>query len=62
MSFYVYIIEYDIEVFGIFATAEEAEASLERQTEAGGPAWEDCKVQRIKISGEPELVDDGGRE
>lgn len=57
-SFYVYAIVFDEESFGLFATREEAEASLRRQIESGGPAWEDCEVIRWRIYGNPEIAED----
>lgn len=48
---YVWAITFDQDVFGLFATEELAEAELERQIEAGGPAWDDCKVERWKVIG-----------
>lgn len=56
MSFYVYAIVFDQEVFGIYATREEAGTSLKRQIEAGGPAWEDCEVVSWLVGGDPETA------
>jgi hypothetical protein len=56
MHFYVYVIAFDQDVFGIFATREEAEKNLERQIEEGGPAWDACKVERWKVNGTPEVT------
>jgi len=54
--FYVYAIAFDQDVFGIFATREAAEADLKlkRQIDEGGPAWEDCNVERWRVDGTPE--------
>jgi len=52
--FYVYAITFDQEVFGLYATHEDAQWSLDKQIAAGGPAWDACKVERWRISGEPE--------
>jgi hypothetical protein len=46
-AFYVYVIEFDDGVFGIFATEEEAEVALE-----------DAKVKKCRIEGLPEIDDD----
>jgi hypothetical protein len=56
-AFYVYAIIYDQEVFGLFATREEAERSLRKQIKDGGPAWDDCEIARWRIDGIPEIED-----
>jgi len=53
--FFIYAITFDQDTFGVFATREEAEESLKQQTAEGGPAWEDCKVERWRIKGVPEF-------
>jgi hypothetical protein len=55
-GFYVYIIAFDNECFGIFATRKAAEESLAEQISKGGPAWGDCKVEQWAILGEPERM------
>lgn len=55
--FYVYVIAFDQDVFGIFATREAAEANLMQQILDGGPAWDGCEVQRWRVQGQPEMVD-----
>lgn len=60
--FYVYAIVFDQDCFGIFGTREEAEASLAKQTAEGGPAWEDCEVERWQVEGRPETDDDSAKE
>jgi hypothetical protein len=57
--FFVYVIAFDQDVFGIFATREDAEASLERQISEGGPAWRDCEVERWRVWGTPEIIEAG---
>lgn len=52
--FYVYAITFDQDTFGVFATRKEAEESMAEQIAGHGPAWDDCKISRWKISGEPE--------
>ena len=41
----VYVIAYDDEVYGTFATRSEAEESLAEQVAGDGPAWDSCEVQ-----------------
>jgi hypothetical protein len=53
-GFNVYVIVFDPDVFGIFASREAAEAEFERQINEGGPAWPDCKVEAWFVEGEPE--------
>ena len=48
---YVYVIHFDQDEFGIFATRAEAEASLAEQIAGGGPAWEDCEITARRIYG-----------
>ena len=55
-GFYIYAITFDQDVFGVFATREEAQASLKQQIAEGGPAWGDCKIQRWLIEGTPEII------
>lgn len=57
--FYVYAITFDQDTFGIFATREAAEQSLEAQIAEGGPAWEDCEVTRWRVVGVPEIGTNG---
>jgi hypothetical protein len=53
-GFNVYVIAFDSDVFGIFASREAAEAEFERQINEGGPAWQDCKVEPWFVEGVPE--------
>lgn len=55
--FYVYAITFDQDTFGVFATREAAERSLRQQIAEGGPAWEDCQVERWRVEGQPEMDD-----
>lgn len=54
-AFFVYAITFDSEVFGVFATKDEAEADLAQQIADDGPAWDDCVVKRWRIKGLPEV-------
>lgn len=53
--FYVCVIAFDQDVFGIFSTREAAEVSLGRQIAEGGPAWDACEVERWRVEGDPEV-------
>jgi hypothetical protein len=55
-GFYVYVIAFDQEQFGIYATKEAADEALAAQIAEGGPAWDGCTVQRWIVAGEPELA------
>jgi hypothetical protein len=55
-SFHVYVIAFDQDVFGIHATRAAAEESLRKQIQAGGPAWEACRIERWCIDGEAEIA------
>lgn len=56
--FFVYVILFDLDVFGIFSTREAAEESFAWQIARGGPARADCKVERLRVEGRPESVGD----
>ena len=56
-GFYVYAITFDQDTFGVFATREEAQASLKQQIAEGGPAWQDCEIERWLIEGTPEIIE-----
>ena len=53
-GFYIYVIAFDQDTFGAFASREGAEKSLHKQITEGGPAWEDCEIERWFIEGTPE--------
>lgn len=55
--FYVYAVVFDQECFGVYATREEAEESLDKQMSSGGPAWDGCDIAQWKITGVPEVSD-----
>lgn len=55
-GFYVYVIAFDQEQFGIYATKEAADEALAGQIADGGPAWGDCKVERWLVAGDPEIA------
>jgi hypothetical protein len=46
---YVWVIFWDQDVFGIFATEQAAREDLARQIAEDGPAWNDCKVEPRKV-------------
>jgi hypothetical protein len=56
-QFVVYGICFDYEVFGLYATREEAEASLKAQIKQGGPAWDGCEISAFYLDGTPEVVE-----
>lgn len=55
--FFVYAITFDQDTFGIYATRADAEKSLARQIAEGGPAWADCKIERWRVEGTPEVAE-----
>lgn len=55
-GFYIYVIAFDQEQFGIYSTREAAEEALAGQIAEGGPGWEDCKVERWLVNGTPEVA------
>lgn len=55
-GFVVYIIAFDSECFGIYSTRLAAEEALQDQIDKGGPAWEDCTIEKWAINGPPELI------
>lgn len=46
----LFVIQYDNEVFGVFGSREEAEASLAKQIANGGPAWAGCEIIEIGVT------------